>query len=268
MKKFYIGIIVIFCITVGIGLYCRRQYTHVDFSDSDSLVEAGFSVPFFEIGDFVKEEEEEEYAEFNPEDYGLDSSVDIEILESDDTEEEEEVELFGKEGILEKISNAQYIILGKSLNEVESLDGALQQKIYVSEVIKGDEQWKGESISLINTDEIVWVDKTILLPSMVNLMKKDETYLVFMNPVEYKGKELKNIFYLVNDGKTIPYLNIRDVDNKIVEPEIVDGFPVIWYEDVKDNEFFVADNEALQNLLDIKREVLKKYNISESEDFE
>ena len=251
MKKMMVVVVVLLGITIGIGLYCRETYTHINFNDKESLAEAGFRVGYFSRKDFDEEyNESESINEKTPEDYGY--TADQVLTEDDEgAEKTEEEELFGKEAILKCLSEAEYVVEARAL-ELENLGGMLQGKIEVEEAYKGSEKLERDDIIyvLYRTGEVSCGEDKIL-PMSNNFMSCS---LFFLNPVKFKGKELEDVFYLADDCylPCIPLATPNIHYMGFVEP---DEEGRVWYKDVKKYAYFVTDKVALQNLLDIQKKI-------------
>lgn len=282
MKRISIITLALFVIALAVGLDCRRTYFRIDISDKKELEKYRFSVHSFSSSDFETEETEEGgtttwVSQIIDEKTGKVLEEKTEEVENNNTQgpkiTQEDIEknpflkydnMGTEEGIRAVLDDAQYVVLAKGRGKAKALGETLQQEIYVEKVLKGDDRWREKNIKVINTYGGVGMpgkeDKDGGFMLKVNMMEEGEEYLVFLNPVQLKGEIYENVAYLA-DYKFLPYFNLEDKENKIAKPEEKDGIEYIYYKDMKDNEFFVCDEVALNKLLEIKQEYLKKYEI-------
>ena len=278
MKKISMIVLVLFVISLVIGLDCRKTYLRVDIADKTELEKYCFTVHGFCESDFVTEETQGGTTTWTSqiidEKTGIVLDEKVEEVENEKLEfTQEEIEenpwikymdMGKEEGIRAVLDDAQYVVLAKGKGKAKALGETLQQEIYVEKVLKGDNKWQGKDIKVVSTKMNVWMPKRKKLTGglglFVNLMEEGEEYLVFLNPVKLEGKDYENVAYLA-DYEDVPYFNLADKENKIAKPEEKDGMECRYYKDVKDNEFFVSDEVALNKLLEIKQEYLEKYQV-------
>lgn len=200
----------------------------------------------------------------NGENQSGDSPEEVQQAETQETETEYDVttawmkymNLSKEEGIRAVLDDAQYVVVAMPAGKRKSLGGTLQQEMKVMQVLKGENTWEGKTIKAYSTTEqIILTTEHAGILGDVNLMEEGKRYLVFLNGMNRKGKKYRNMAYFA-DNFGIPYFCLDDMETEVVKPDR-EGY--IYYEQVKDNEFFVSDEKALQKLLEIKEDYLDRY---------
>lgn len=252
MKKLVISITLLFLISCGIGLYYRQFYTNINLNDPKELnkLEVSFNLDhsFFEVA---------------PEGIGNNSTImeyedkDGNVIRTEIDEEQggtsfgdsEDDTISQADALRKQLDDADYIVIARAEGDIRLLCHTIQQPLYVEDVIRGEEALTQSTIFMQEQVERVQIE-TRLTGGYVNLMKKGEMYLVFLNKINDILTEEQNLYYCV---EPIGYFKLGESENTIV------GNDVVRYEKVADNEFFAADEEALGLILELKEEILQKY---------
>ena len=279
MKKISIIVLVLFVISLVIGLDCRRTYYHIDIGEKEEIGKHHLTVNYFSEDEFKGEEEGETsmWLQQHVDEETGEVYYELEEIANEKSEQliftEKEMEqnptlkytnMEREEGIRAVLDDAEYVVLARGTGKAKALGQTLQQEMHVEKVLKGDDKWQGKDIKAVSEQRIFMMAKKDAAESnglrlYVNLMEEGEEYLVFLNPVKLKGKKYENVAYLA-DYKDVPYFNLADKENKIAKLEKDElGLDCTYYSDMEDNEFFVSDEAALNKLLEIKKEYLKKY---------
>ncbi len=153
----------------------------------------------------------------------------------------------------EELPNSNIIIRAKSIGSDYSFK-SFKQNVEVLEIYRGEGLKKGEKIAITDHAWQLYFDDMTANLSFVNLMQPGEEYLLFLdrkleNPYE-------NNIYLLPELIIPPIFNYQDMDHVVVVP--IDDL-YVPYEKVKNNEFFVSSDEALQSLMEVKHILLQKY---------
>ncbi|MCM1327737.1 MAG: hypothetical protein NC243_13755 [Lachnoclostridium sp.] len=155
--------------------------------------------------------------------------------------------------------NAPIILKVSPVRDREYFFASGRQKVLVQEVYNGTELKTGQEIYLsFSAWSVVLTEKyNIVQCGFVNIMKEDKDYLVFLAD-PYRGLDGETLYPFFGDTVVAPMFCYKDSDNAIIPVE--DGKPTyVPYTLVKDNEFFVTSEDALQALLDLKKYMLDKY---------
>ncbi|MCD8118833.1 MAG: hypothetical protein LUE29_05025 [Lachnospiraceae bacterium] len=233
MKKFFMTATGVFLIFLLAGLMLRRGYTEIRFQDPEVLA------------DFVRSpfESEEGYEGSYVEPYTVETDYGT-MTYGGYTEGMPSQ----AEQIREELDGADIVVKARATGDVRILAGVVCQTVQVEEVLRG-EVFR-EKLTVISQRETVTIDGELkVLGGYTNWMTEDGEYLVFLK--EYSA--LAGKYYLA-DGAGVGYFALTDVENEIVE------YHAAWACGAE-NEFFACTQEALQDLLDIKRENLKKFGL-------
>lgn len=267
MKKIVTTVIIMFLSSVAIGLSFRQTYTQIDFNEKSQLDK--FSV-------WVLEDDElEETSEIDQ--AVVDNSGPVVTYQDEETGEISEVEeneyfvgndtIYNNEEITsydeqsledyfrEVLRNCDYVVKAKKLHGTDVITGALSQKILIEKVYCGDSALEGETVYLMTTQEIIYIEDSEnhenRIGSFVNIMEEGDEYLVFMNKAP--SSAAGNIFY-IPEIDAVCYFNLKEIENKIPSDK-----EEVYYEEVKENEFFVADQKVLEKIITLKKEMISEY---------
>lgn len=250
MKKFGLVVSGIVFISLALGLYYKSTYTDYNFSDEKYLEKLDV-VNWFSGEDFGMEEMElsdNANSEMTIEitDINTGELIDSMVLDGDSVKIDEEVKALDTQ-IKDELMGAQIVLIVTGLGEIENLAANIQQKVIVEEVIKGDESITNKEIFVVGSGDSIYIDDTYMaIGSKVNFMKKDQRYIIFLEQTN------KRDVYMLKDMYGVAYFNLDDVQNNICSGDVS-------YSDVKDNEFFVTDELALENLVELKVEVINYF---------
>lgn len=293
LKKLGLYVAILFVITLGIGLECKGTYTHIDIGNEKMLEKYGFKVGYCDATEFAMEGEEELDEEWEQQEQVEDENINeegqyvddagnvIEDMSEDSGESKmdgdfgihnteknsestqydvttawmEYIDLDTETAMREVLDDAQYVVIATATGNVRSLGGTLQQEICVKKVLKGAVEWNGKNIKVLSTMENTISKTGGSINGWVNLMKEGKRYLVFLNEMNFKGEKYETMAYLA-DSSFVPYFCLDEMETKVVS---TNDEGEMYYKDVKNYEFFVADDSALQKLLVLKEEYVNKY---------
>lgn len=266
MKKLVAVVIIMFLSSTAIGLSFRQTYTHIDFNDKSQLDK--FSVWVLEDDELEETSEIEQevinnsgpVVTYEDEETGEISEVDENeykhFAENNTFYNNEEMISYNEQSLedyfREVLRNCDYVVRAKKLYGTDVFAGALSQKILIEEVYCGDNTLEGEIAYLMTTQEIIYMgDSENRIGSFVNLMQEGDEYLVFMNKAP--SSSAGNIFY-IPEIDAVCYFNLKEIENEILEDK-----EVVNYEEVNENEFFAANQEVLEKIITLKKEVISEY---------
>lgn len=132
----------------------------------------------------------------------------------------------------------------------------------VVEVYKGDTSLAGKQISYVAEDMNITAKFELSSGSYVNYMKPDGEYLIFGTQLAGLLKGLPDNLYFSSGPWFITYFSFAQHNNELVtlEPLTARGYEEylgFMAKDYPDNEFFVTTDEALHNVLELKKCFLK-----------
>ncbi|MDE7251731.1 MAG: hypothetical protein K2O32_02135 [Acetatifactor sp.] len=159
----------------------------------------------------------------------------------------------------QKLPDAAIILRVKVTGEIEHLFQVDRQKIVIQEVYEGDGLEKGEEIYLFSRH---WSLSAIEEPysierGFVNIMEVGAEYLVFAEVVMEDWETGIPAVKVYDDFMVAPVFCYEEHQNVIIP--ILDGSAYVSYQDVMDNEFFVASENALKNINTLKNQMLSLY---------
>ncbi len=161
-----------------------------------------------------------------------------------------------EDGMRAVLNDAQYVIIATATGQARALGETLQQEVKVKKVVKGDVDWVDKKIKTISTScPVGFYKEGKSMHGNVNLMQEGKEYLIFLNWMNQKPEKYETMAYLA-DCFGVPYFCLDEMETKVAP---IDDEGTMLYEDVKDYEFFVSDDIALQELLQLKEECLEKY---------
>lgn len=159
------------------------------------------------------------------------------------------------------LAGTPIILRVKSMKDMEYFFMSGIQRVLVKEIYKGNEIQVGQELylnfprwSIIMTEEYDTVQC-----GFVNVMKENREYLVFLNN-PYEGLNGEKVYPFMVDGYVVPMFCYTDSENVIISVD--EGSPTyVPYSLVKENEFFVTSENALQTLLKFKSRIIDKYTV-------
>lgn len=154
---------------------------------------------------------------------------------------------------------APVILRVKPMKDMEYFFMSGIQSVLVMEVYKGNEIQVGQELYLnFPRWSIVLTEKYDTVQcGFVNVMKENKEYLVFLNN-PYEGLNGEKVYPFIVDSYVVPMFCYMDSENVVV-PIDEGSSTYVPYSLVKENEFFVTSENALQALLKLKRHLLDKY---------
>ncbi len=236
MKKFWIVVAALLIVSVGIGKYYCTTYTDYDLNDEITL-NAARVTNYFDEGEFQR--------------VALDMAtgevIDPLILD----EFEGEVEILDLSNMIrDDLNSAKIVAVAKCTGGIRNLSGTCEQNVVVDRVLKGDDKLAGQQIK-VYSDNFFHFDienKEAWICNSTNFMQEGEEYLIFIDSTN--NKDVYCTKYLYDVG----YFVLEEMENVIIKDK-----NNLFYEEVREAEFFVRDEVALAQLMEIKEEMLEKY---------
>lgn len=278
MRNFRICTAAFIILIVAAGFWARSGYTQIDWNNDEEL--SNFTViccnsDDFEIisaddetssedsanndfaGENVSDSTDSEIEVTGVDSNGTDSEIEVisidsngnqiiemTVLANDGEEDETDTEDLRKE-LEDALRDADYVLKVSCDGNTDVSYGMTIQDVTVLETYAGLKSLDGKSIQLVSSSSRINIDEICTIGGHTNLMKKGEEYLLFCNDIGSKN--------MYREVSSLSYFALSDLDNIIPESDET------AYELLKNNEFFAADQEALDILLDIKENMLDLY---------
>ncbi len=290
MRKFGICTAAFIILILAAGFWARSGYTQIDWNNDEEL--SDFTVLCCNSGDFViisdNNSAEENLSgstdsddavadidsdgnpyveitvpatESNDSSMGTEYSdidsdgqeyIEIAVPANNDEDGEDETgtdtEDLRKE-LEDALRDADYVLKVSCDGNTEVSFGMTIQDVTVLETYTGLQSLDGKSIHLVSSSEEIcfgelWGNE-LSIGGYTNFMEEGEDYLLFCDDIGSKN--------MYREVSALSYFALSDLDNIIPESDET------AYELLKNNEFFAADQEALDILLDIKENMLDLY---------
>lgn len=161
------------------------------------------------------------------------------------------------ETMQKELPNSNHIIRAKSAGEMGYTFKNNRQYVEVLEVFQGEGIEVGDKIAVTTTSWFFIFDEMWANTSFINIMQPENEYLIFLEEkLETVDRKESNI-YLLPEWIIPPIFNYQDKEN-IVTPTPYDE-RYVPYDMVRDNEYFVRSEEALEALMEWKHGILAQY---------
>lgn len=156
------------------------------------------------------------------------------------------------------LPNSTSIIRAKITEEVSYTFKSSKQYVEVLDVFKGDELKVGDQIAITSLSWGLVFDNMSSNIGFVNIMQPGDEYLIFLEEeIETLAPEEYHLYSLTESIIT-PIFNYDDQSNTVI-PLKDPNDRYVSYEEVKDNEFMVSSDEALDALMELKHDLLRQY---------
>lgn len=170
------------------------------------------------------------------------------------------------ENMEENLGTSNVIIAAKCEDTFTYRFKCTSQKVTIEHVFKGEGLKAGDNIEIIRDGSCIFMDESMYVDGkipinldFVNEMIPGKTYLIFLDrklethddTIIYLQSEefaIAPIFCYDNTIKNKPIAGINNERNSA------------RYEDVKDNEFFLKSEEAIEKMVKFKDNLLQKYS--------
>ena len=155
----------------------------------------------------------------------------------------------------EELEQCQYILAVKGTGEREYEFHTTLQNVIVENVFKGDQLEKGNKIKIIGGYYIVF-EEMMANMRFVNYMKKNQEYLVFLKERVEGPRGYDDNIYRLPDVIISPIFSYDMEENAMANESIV-PYTSVW-----DNEFFISNKDAFEELKTIKNFYINRYGLS------
>lgn len=159
----------------------------------------------------------------------------------------------------QRLSDAAIILRVEVIGEIEHLFQVDRQKVVIQKVYVGNGLERGEEIYLFSDHWQLILDGNTdsLERGFVNIMNIGTEYLIFADVVVENCEDGFLSVKLCDDFNIVPVFSYEEQKNVVVP--ITGDTTYVSYKDVMYNEFFVASEEALQIVEQLKFQMLLLY---------
>lgn len=160
----------------------------------------------------------------------------------------------------QSLPDAPIILRVEVTGEIEHYFGVSRQRAVICDVFAGDGLEKGEEVYIFSDHWQINIDEEVhsIERGFVNIMEVGAEYLVFSEKaVESWDTDILSV-KLYDDFYVAPVFCYEGHVN-VVMPTVGDT-TYVSYKDVMDNEFFLASEERLYEMEELKEEMLRLYS--------
>ncbi|MCM1468584.1 MAG: hypothetical protein NC086_10600 [Alistipes sp.] len=158
-----------------------------------------------------------------------------------------------------ELPEMNYILRVQAVGEVEHLFGVSRQRVSIQEIYKGNGLETGQEIYIYS--ERWRLSLTGEYPSIergfVNVLDSGSEYLIFAECEITVPNEEIPVFELYDDMAIAPVFCYEDKEN-VIAPTAGDT-SYVFYQQVRDNEFFAETEDALEAWKQLKMKMLAMY---------
>lgn len=155
----------------------------------------------------------------------------------------------------EYYKDADLVVQAELAGTPESGFGWTKVPLRICKVYRGEGLEPGDEIQYISNIDFIGDLKEF--DGYINFMREDTPYLVFLNRpgIDYHEDNI----YLAPEVSLYPYFAMEEIENVYDREEWEQLGRANYLRTVQGNEFFVNSEEALELLLDFKKEILETY---------
>ncbi len=163
------------------------------------------------------------------------------------------------EFIDEKTEEAPVILKVRATGRTDYLFETYRREVVVEKVIKGSGIEENQTIYIHSPSWFIFNTGDINL-GFVNELVKDDEYLVFIDQQEELVQKEKIKTYALVETNIACVFNCKDKDNVVVSNDDENSMGKASYDKVSGNEVFMSSKEALDSYMELKHDLLEKYN--------
>ena len=160
------------------------------------------------------------------------------------------------------LPNAPFIIRATAMGKKDYFFKVNQQEVLVQQVYQGEEIQVGSKINIVAGKGFMFrdiADGRVAELTFVNEMEVGKEYLIFLEEkVDQLSKKNAEDAYYVMQTLIKPIFGYEDKENTIID--VTGNYSTyVDYNLVKENEFFVTSQNALEMLMQTKHQLLDLY---------
>ena len=161
-------------------------------------------------------------------------------------------------GILNTYMNdSKYILKVSPVSEAEFDFQTYSSDVKIEKIFRSEGDLEvGDTIKISIENFTFYADDKTMSLGFANFMKPDNEYLVFLH--DKLETEIYDYPVYRTEGFSIaPIFNYKDLDNVIIEEgKVIGNGTYCYYNDVKDNEFFVVSKDLEEEFRNFKYRVI------------
>ncbi len=157
--------------------------------------------------------------------------------------------------LYQELPDSAIILRVKVTGDIEHLFQVDRQKAVIQEIYTGAGLNQGDEVYIFSEHWSLNTDS--LQRGFVNIMEVGTEYLVFAEDIVEDWKSDILSVKLYDDFIIAPVFCYEEHQNVVIP--ISEGVTYVSYQDVKDNEFFVTSEKALQAINTLKKQLLSLY---------
>ena len=142
------------------------------------------------------------------------------------------------------------------IGTIDCLFKTNRQLVKVEEIYKGEDISVGDQIYLTRGSWRLFFDDMTANMGFVNVMEEEKDYLVFIEG-KIRALDSSERVYALADSILFPVFCYDTKKSKVIPINTSPTY--VPYSDVKENEFFVCSQEALDSILEIKNYFIDLY---------
>lgn len=153
--------------------------------------------------------------------------------------------------------NASIVAIGEPTGNIRNYSQSFAQEVKITEVLKGTAIEINSNYFIYSNENFTLNENgQIMYTGLKNIMKKQNQYLLFLEPSELNGITDKDFYYL--KGGFFSYLNISK-NSELLMPNPID---MTQYNQLKNAEFFCTSKRILDKLNFIKGKIIENYIVA------
>ncbi|MGN0254488.1 MAG: hypothetical protein ACI4D6_00700 [Chordicoccus sp.] len=158
----------------------------------------------------------------------------------------------------ESLPKSSYILDIIPEDAPRSIFAGRQQKVKIESVYNGNDLAPGDMIWLTSAHWKIYPSEKTIDTGFVNDMKEGSSYLVFLSGQVGMTEDGEPV-YAISSGDHMNAIFLRGSCNNTFYPTAGES-TYVPYAEVKDNEFFAADQEGMDAYFALKNDMLDAYN--------
>ena len=176
---------------------------------------------------------------------------------------------------IEKMNNeldeCRIIVAAECVKDALFRFGCITERVRVKQVFAGDDIRTGDIIdvgrasSCLFLDESMYVnEKPLLNMGFVRGMKKGSTYLIFLEQ-EKETNEKYRLFVQPQNLLMAPIFEYGQTDSNVLNSITTDSYHNV-YKNIKESEFFLMSEKTIEQMYDLKSDLLTRYSLEGDND--
>ena len=168
-----------------------------------------------------------------------------------------------------ELKSSNYIIAVQCQEKSFFRHSCTTQKVKIEHVFKGNDLKAGDVVEIakydseiFNSDEMKINGKDCMNMGFVNEMNPGYIYLIFLDK-KINTHDEKTTIYITKDFIMSPIFCYNNIENKPCDIISEINYSA-WYGDIKNNEFFLISENAINKMNEYKKKLISEYIYSPS----